>query len=113
MLASMNCNFRLAFPSQDLALEKNANPRDLTRLCHGFYRQMLMRARSSSRPYLRKGGYGFKIPRKCRENFFAAVNLQRLNCDFASVVPCSACLLGLHFYNCHYSILCNTMILTF
>ena len=60
-------------------------------------------------PYL-KVVYGFNPPDMSKKNF-AALNLQRINCDFANMAPCSACLLGLHF--CHHSILCNTMILTF
>jgi len=65
-----------------------------------------------TRAVFKGGGYGFKPP-EMSGIFIAALNLQRLNCDFASVAPCSACLLGLHLYNCHHSILCNTMILTF
>jgi len=64
-------------------------------------------------PYLRGGVTGSTPPRNVRKNFFAALNLQRLNCNFASMAPCSACLLGLHFFNYHHSLMCNTMILTF
>ena len=64
-----------------------------------------------------KGGGGFTgsnpPPRNVGKNFFASLKLQRLNCNFASMAPCSACLLGLHFYNYHHSLMCNTIILTF
>ena len=56
-------------------------------------------------PYLRGEFTGLNPTPKCRKKFFVALNLQRLNCDFASVAPCSVCLLGLHFYNCHHSTL--------